>query len=341
METSTVSIEEVRSLVAERQRYDDWLSALEARRDTTPARVYERVEQDYSARRDDVTSRLGKHVEMLRSLRTQLDERLSAADAELADLEDSRAEAMLRTEVGEFDNDRWEQVRRDVESSIEEKSAIRSALSDELNEVRQLLDSATPAPDIEAEVPADEVVIEPAVVAQAAEPSNGAGLDMSAGFLIDELVDVGDLGVDSAEESTFDPADLMSSWDDNGDKVSQVIDGESAFLVEAANGLVNDDVLPVVEGAVTSQASSNAASETFVDSVRPISPEPVGSTSADDSFDDLAFLRSVVDSDSGSAPQRNVTVADQQKTLRCTDCGTMNLPTEWYCERCGGELAAF
>jgi uncharacterized OB-fold protein len=29
------------------------------------------------------------------------------------------------------------------------------------------------------------------------------------------------------------------------------------------------------------------------------------------------------------------------KTLRCTECGTMNLPTEWYCERCGGELAAF
>jgi hypothetical protein len=32
---------------------------------------------------------------------------------------------------------------------------------------------------------------------------------------------------------------------------------------------------------------------------------------------------------------------DPVKTLRCTECGTMNLPTEWYCERCGGELAAF
>jgi hypothetical protein len=28
------------------------------------------------------------------------------------------------------------------------------------------------------------------------------------------------------------------------------------------------------------------------------------------------------------------------KTLRCKDCGTMNLPTEWYCEQCGAELAA-
>ena len=28
------------------------------------------------------------------------------------------------------------------------------------------------------------------------------------------------------------------------------------------------------------------------------------------------------------------------KTLKCKDCGTMNLATEWYCESCGAELAA-
>ena len=28
------------------------------------------------------------------------------------------------------------------------------------------------------------------------------------------------------------------------------------------------------------------------------------------------------------------------KTLKCKECGTPNLPTEWYCERCGAELAA-
>jgi hypothetical protein len=29
-----------------------------------------------------------------------------------------------------------------------------------------------------------------------------------------------------------------------------------------------------------------------------------------------------------------------QKTLKCGECGTLNRPTEWYCERCGAELAA-
>jgi hypothetical protein len=39
------------------------------------------------------------------------------------------------------------------------------------------------------------------------------------------------------------------------------------------------------------------------------------------------------------APQSDV---DQEaaKTLECRECGTMNLPTEWYCEQCGAELAA-
>ena len=32
--------------------------------------------------------------------------------------------------------------------------------------------------------------------------------------------------------------------------------------------------------------------------------------------------------------------AEQAKTLKCQECGTMNYPTEWYCERCGDELAA-
>jgi hypothetical protein len=32
--------------------------------------------------------------------------------------------------------------------------------------------------------------------------------------------------------------------------------------------------------------------------------------------------------------------AEQPKTLKCQECSTLNYPTEWYCERCGAELAA-
>ena len=39
------------------------------------------------------------------------------------------------------------------------------------------------------------------------------------------------------------------------------------------------------------------------------------------------------------APQTTSGPVDAVKTLRCAECGTMNYATEWYCERCGGELA--
>jgi hypothetical protein len=29
------------------------------------------------------------------------------------------------------------------------------------------------------------------------------------------------------------------------------------------------------------------------------------------------------------------------KTLKCPECGTLNSPTEWYCEKCGAELSNF
>jgi hypothetical protein len=40
------------------------------------------------------------------------------------------------------------------------------------------------------------------------------------------------------------------------------------------------------------------------------------------------------------APSAADDVEEEPRTLRCRACGTMNLATEWYCEQCGGELAA-
>ena len=46
---------------------------------------------------------------------------------------------------------------------------------------------------------------------------------------------------------------------------------------------------------------------------------------------------SAVPSPAAAAPAAN---SDGDKVLKCQECGTMNLPTEWYCEQCGAELAA-
>ena len=163
-----MSIDEVRALVTERQRYDDWLTALDAKRDETPSRVFERVYGDYVARRRDVLVRLRAHVGGLSSVKEELEIRLTALESRLGSLEDERAEAMLRTAVGEYDADRWEQVRQDVESQIADLSEQRVTLTGEVDEVRGLLTNAQSGPHDTVE---DTNAAEPVVDASSDAPS--------------------------------------------------------------------------------------------------------------------------------------------------------------------------
>lgn len=75
-------------------------------------------------------------------------------------------------------------------------------------------------------------------------------------------------------------------------------------------------------------------------------------------MDELAFLKSVTDEEKSAPSPRRASGAQYQieenttpdapadenapveKTLKCRECGTMNVATEWYCENCGAELAA-
>lgn len=383
MVTTTGSIDEVRGLVAERQRYDDWLTALEAKREATPAHVFERVEKDYRARRDDVTERLSGHFGMLQSLRDDLQSKLETISSELSELEDARMEALLRTEVGEFDDDHWEEARADVESGISEKTATSAGISASLAEVRELLDSAGFA----------------AVEADAEDVAEGDGSEWAVGVSVEELdADAVESSVDSGElvesEAGAASAEAAVAHEGSRDEAHAEADGEadelldleeaqqgaehveasgeatsdtsleapmdipehvvsvSQFTVDGAVISVNDDILPVTEAPSVASGAAPAFSPESVFGGDPLAGSDeseqlrsgaagAGAT-ADDAFDDLAFLRSVVDSGlSSAAGGGSAGVTEQQKTLRCTECGTMNLPTEWYCERCGGELAAF
>ena len=87
-------------------------------------------------------------------------------------------------------------------------------------------------------------------------------------------------------------------------------------------------------------------------------PPPPKSEKRKTPIDELAFLKSVTDDEKSAPSPRRASGAQYQidegatldapadsnaepeKTLKCRDCGTMNVATEWYCENCGAELAA-
>jgi len=363
-EPRAVSIDEVRSLVAERQRYEDWLTALEARRDETPIRVFERVHADYIGRRAGVLDQLRGHIGALSTLEQDLEGRLGDLETRLAALEDERAEAMLRTAVGEFDGARWEAVRLEVEATIAQHGETQAGLRHEADEIRGLLASASAAPDVSA------------------EPDHLAPVDahLTGGAASD---DVGVLGVEEAET-------LADHGSDAAEGGYLEIAVEMPMLPVEATESVSEPVLHAVpeldspfdvDIPVTGHRSHYDAEIHLLHVLPPESALPTLPTAAelgelddalamfsdntgdaDDPFDDLAFLRSVTEGDSAVLPMPSsitrpadvpggadahrasapaLKSSEQLKTLRCTECNTMNLPTEWYCERCGGELAAF
>jgi hypothetical protein len=437
-----VSIEEVRALVAERQRYDDWLAALEAKRADTPPRVFDRVRGDYLARRTDVGTRLQAHVGGLATLGAELEQRLGDLEGRLATHEEELAEGMLRNLVGEYDDDRWDAVRQEIEAKISTLGSERGVLLAEVEDVRALLASAGVVPAIVADVPDPVAAPTPAVVValevtplvvpavdgpdmhavvsehapsttaptpadgllpieeaeeQSPERTDGAATAMSHGLADGMMIETIEVDVPRSYVVTpsFDtPAgsDAVSADDD------ALLDIDLQAMVDnpVPQGASHEDVLADV-AALFDTSSINAvpspseaarapidqnelddalamfgevsgpADQQFVQSLQGIEAEhearaeippaaPLhpasspSSASANDPFDDLAFLRSVIDQGgaTGSAPPSAAAPvasappsAEPQKTLRCTECGTMNLPTEWYCERCGGELAAF
>lgn len=375
-----MSIEEVRALVVERQRYDEWLAALDSKRADTPPRVFDRVYGDYVDRRAEVITQLQAHVGELSALGMELEQRLSDLETQLSANEEELAEGMLRNLVGEYDDDRWATVREAVERKITALGGERDALLLEVDDVRTLLSSAHVAPP--APTPASSVAIEEAVVVVSTVAGSAVDVD-----------DLSAMFVDDAPESV-PPAPVTMAGDDAASVVltpmavseGVVVDDEPLLDIDVV-GIVEhqvpghtadkvpvslsevDDALaifgevsgPADQQFVQSLQGIEADHEMFVDeaSVTPpvgpsaSAPAAAGDTaSANDPFDDLAFLRSVIDqggegtttsaaTEGGGAGTSAGAAGEPQKTLRCTECSTMNLPTEWYCERCGGELAAF
>ncbi len=396
-EWQDVSIEEVRTLVAERQRYDDWLSALEAKRADTPSRVFERVHADYLERRNGVLEKLREHVGALSTLADDLETRRGGLDTRLAALEDERDEAMLRTAVGEYDGDRWEVVRQEVEASIGTLGEERDALLAEVDDVRTLLASARSEPEASAveAVPEPEPLLDAPVMVsdpistatdQSGQTASPTPLDLEA--MGDP--ETSDQEAPVASQSTAASTTPVSSTpiftpvvayttpaptpaalppvvapllDPFAEREAQHAAQQSQDELDATEF---DDALALFSPspAETDSPTSGLGALDMLDGVVPVPPEterPSGSSrdgmgfvpppasapetgrdeSPRDPFDDLAFLRSVIDPATQSAGVRSPTGTEPQKTLRCTECGTMNFPTEWYCERCGGELAAF
>src|SRR5262249_49764630 len=112
------ALDDIANLMLERQRFESWLASLDARKDSTPEAVFQRVRGDYAARLKAVTEQLVARRAAIQAHVEQLSGRLTQLEAETQRLKEQRAEAELRMQVGELAVTDWNAKARECDESI-------------------------------------------------------------------------------------------------------------------------------------------------------------------------------------------------------------------------------
>ena len=328
----TNALDTLRALIAERQQYEQWISTLEAKREGTPEHVFERVQGDYRTRLDRVVSEIKGHAEELQLSISTLSSRL----VEVAREEDTRREGLqeaeLRAAVGEYEPSQWESIKSEAESALEKIAADRVSLDSQLSELRaiQKLSEMTPqipgGEHVQVAAPTS-VAVEPEVLAvreaplaetpaPQRQPETPAPAQASAPASSQQSQAGHRAGTAAAEResapSAAPTAPSVSSTQAGPQQAAQQ-QAQSATAGPAAPATPPGERLPLEPVAAAASAAASAAA-------KPRVRTPPGGVSAARSRSEAAK-------------------PDSAKTLKCPECGTANYPTEWYCERCGGELA--
>jgi hypothetical protein len=299
------------ALLADRARLETWLAQVATKAAHLPPHVVAKVEADYRGRLATVVEALRARAEELESEAATLRARVTGLDDALRSAQDARAEDELRALVGEYDAAMWDQRRAAHDRGIAELVSERDARVADRDRVLALLADATrtEAPLVAAPVltePAGEVVQAAAEEPAAPQPAAPEPAAAVAEALAVEVPPVEAPAVDAvAAPDVPPPVPVSVDEDPLGDASPDLFGGEAAM----AAAPVRDEKALLDEIA-------------FLDSV-------VGA----------AVAAEAVLASSASAPAP--AAADPQRTLKCQECGTLNVPTEWYCVSCGGELSAF
>src|SRR5688572_10530397 len=137
-EKEPVSLDALNGLLKERQRYEEWLAALEAKRASTSDSVYQRVQADYQTRLREVSSKLAERAGELRENIDALTLRLEETTRQETQQREARQEAELRAAVGEYTDKQWKEIGgawdKELGRLVKEKGALDAQLS-ELNRI--------------------------------------------------------------------------------------------------------------------------------------------------------------------------------------------------------------
>jgi hypothetical protein len=301
----------VGALMEQRRQFETWIAALESRRAETPKHVFTRVHADYTARLDAVIGKLVAHAGGLRAELTTLATKLASLDEQQHRARDERAETELRAHVGELTPDAWKHAAAASDATLASLTAQHAAAEDDLRRAREMLADAERPP---TPVPSSAAI--PVAAAATAPPPNGAA-------------PAGAPPAVKSPNGSFDELAFLSS----------VVDPSAAAEPKA----------PAAKPSAPPAAAAPLRREPFAPRKPEPRPEPrpeerivkQGEGAPQAIQPTKGGGQSLAANISGNNPiVLKDKTTESAKTLKCAECGAMNYPTEWYCERCGAELAS-
>jgi len=322
------STQEIDSLLADRQRLRGWLERLDSAQDRAPAQVKTRVRADYEGRLAEVVARLRGYSSAITSSLETLRSQRAAYESQRSDVEEIRAEAALRHDVGEYTDEEWQRLDGDAGQNVGGLTSEIDRLTGEVNRLDEVLAQVSPPEPPRREPPAPRPVRE---------------------VRSEERLDIHVL---EPEEVTL-TARGKHSTDDNQNVVTldpDTLDDMEAIRPESSRPTPPEAPRFTPKGGAEPRPAGRERGPART--IRfPTQQQPPATEASAQAVDEMTFLKSVT---LDSPASRERAAADQRpsaasararspnasKTLKCAECGSMNKPTEWYCERCGAELAA-
>lgn len=272
-----VSLDALNGLLKERQRYEEWLAALEDKRGNTSDSVYQRVRGDYQTRLREVSSKLAERAGELRESIDSLTVRLEEVSRQELQQREARQEAELRAAVGEYTDKQWKEIGGAWDKELSRLTKEKAHLDAQLTELNRIF-------------------------ALSMKEKQAEGIA---------------LGRTGSEDGTRAP-------------ISPVVPRPA--IPEPPTLNPPSRMEPPVAARPQAPAPSPAPTRSPFDQFPVL--RPGGAPGTPPSSAAVATPPSVPKSGGNQDPR-----SEQHKTLKCPECGAANYPTEWYCERCGGELA--
>jgi len=299
---------QIQELLAERRRIEQWLVRLDKAADRTPEAVRSRVRGDYESRLSAVVRELHGYQEELRGSLAEVQARLAAARKDEKQATEELAEAELRYAVGEFGDGEWSQKKTAI---LDRLIGIRENLAQAEEEIGEL----------------DEVlrsIAAPAVTPAEAEPEPAPEPEIA------ELEEIDEHDEPPVRTPPKGPPGRITLGSELG--LRDLPSGKTPVPPPAKK-----EGRPQTEAFGDELAFLKALSDDGSTAPPPASAAP---------------MRPPAEPRPAAVPTKGERVSEphavsrsrpsviNQRTLKCGECGAMNLPTEWYCDRCGAELAS-